>query len=389
MKKDNLLYVFASQREYSYVNNNLMTVGAVGAETGENFRKIFPNMILVGRLGKNNQAKQKVSVKESHLMELDLKSPKILLNFFLVSYRIFKLLKKVDFVIVRAGGLGTLVGLISIMMRKPTGVEVGGCVFNSLWNYGNILGKIFAYPSYFLRCFLLFKADKVQMVTQEYLQKRYIFKSKIKNCVGISNVAIENKPKYFLEERIRKAFNNKIILGSIGSFSGTFKGHEKAVETCKILIDRGFDAELRILGAGDKTALRKEIEERNLHHAVKLYDPVKPGSEVEDWLSKIDIYCQFSRREGVSRALIEAMNLSIPIVATDAGGTYELVDKRSIFPVDNCNKASEIIQQLVKDKIFFNEMCTYSFYKAREFEKTKLDKKRNDFWYDFGRVTKK
>ena len=379
--------LFASQREYFHSQDGLFTVGPIGAETGENFRSIFPEMILVGRLGKQRNAKQAVPAKNFYLMELNLRSPKILFNFFIISYRIFNILKNIDGVIVRAGGLGTLVAFISIMMRKPTGIEVGGCVFNSLWNYGNIFGKIFAYPSFFLRRFLLSRADKVQMVTQEYLQKRYIHTSKIKECIGISNVSIRNKHKSVLVERKKKnPFHNGVVLGSIGSFNGSFKGHDIAVETCKILNNKGIKTELRILGAGDKMNLLKKIHSENMSEKVILFDPLSPGAEVEDWLDKIDIYCQFSRREGVSRALIEAMNLAIPVVASNAGGTYELVDKRSIFPINDAFRASQIIENLILDKNFFIKICEHSFYKAKEFDLKKLNEKRYKFWHDFGRV---
>ena len=94
-----------------------------------------------------------------------------------------------------------------------------------------------------------------------------------------------------------------------------------------------------------------------LEDKVKLFDPVKPGKEVDKWLSNIDIYCQFSRREGISRALIEAMNLGLPVVASNAGGTYELVDARSIFEI-NDTKAATVTEKLINDDNFYSEMCT-------------------------------
>ena len=41
--------VFASQREYEIHDGELMTIGPIGAETGENYRTLFPTMKIIGR----------------------------------------------------------------------------------------------------------------------------------------------------------------------------------------------------------------------------------------------------------------------------------------------------------------------------------------------------
>ena len=143
-----------------------------------------------------------------------------------------------DAVLARAGGLGTLVAITGIIFRKPVGIEVGGCVFNSLRNYGNFLGKN-SCSSYVLRCFFFRMADRVQVVTQSYLQKRYFINTNKVKCIGISNVDIERHDISILQERMgRDLMSKQIVLGSIGSFNGTFKGHDLAITALTQLLKR-------------------------------------------------------------------------------------------------------------------------------------------------------
>ena len=376
--------LFASQREYELNNGALMTTGPIGAETGENYRNLFPAMTIIGRKKNKSDATVKVPYDSYHLIKLNLKSPSIFFDYFIAIVKIFRIVGSADGVIVRAGGLGTLVAIIAIIRLRPVGVEVGGCVFNSLWHYGNILGKIAAPFSYVLRCFILRLADRVQMVTQDYLQNRYFVKLDNKKCIGISNVAISRPDSSILENRIDRNFHNrKVILGTIGSLNGTFKGHDSAIKACYLLHKKGYSVELRILGAGDKKDLVSYVNSMDIVDQVFFYDPVKPGKEVENWLSDIDIYCQFSRREGISRALIEAMNLATPVVASKAGGTYEIVNNKSLFEIDDIKSACNIIEKLINDRDFYSSMCTFSYENTQQFEKDYLSKKRADFWKNF------
>lgn len=384
MNNPDLKILFASQREYFRDKNCIKTVGPIGAETGQNYINLFPSMVLIGRLSKKNTSSTVVSHADAHLIEFNLRSPKIIFNYFFAVYKIIKIIKEVDGVIVRAGGLGTLVAFVSIILKKPTGIEVGGCVFNSLWNYGGLAGKLAAYPSYYFRRYILKQADRVQMVTQNYLQDRYFYKNKHYKSIGISNVQVNQKNIKVLNERLNRDLSNgNVILGSIGSFNGTFKGHDKAIECCALLNKKGMNVKLYLLGAGSRESLVEKAKVMEISEQIRFYDPLPPGKEVENWLNLIDIYCQFSRREGISRALIEAMNLGTPVVATDVGGTFELANKKTLFQADNLQHVCEIIEKYITNKIFYKEMCRYSYNKAGEYSEEKLTSKRIDFWKDF------
>jgi len=66
----------------------------------------------------------------------------------------------------------------------------------------------------------------------------------------------------------------------------------------------------------------KLIQEKNLTSRILL-----PGwtTNVRDWLSLFDIYVLYSRWEGLSLSILEAMSAGLPIIASDINGNNELV----------------------------------------------------------------
>jgi glycosyltransferase involved in cell wall biosynthesis len=83
--------------------------------------------------------------------------------------------------------------------------------------------------------------------------------------------------------------------------------------------------QLRLLIAGDgslRGKLLDQIERLNLHDACRL---VGHTSDVSGLHHAFDLFAQASTYEGTPNAVLEAMALETPVVATDAGGTMDLV----------------------------------------------------------------
>jgi glycosyltransferase involved in cell wall biosynthesis len=82
-------------------------------------------------------------------------------------------------------------------------------------------------------------------------------------------------------------------------------------------------AMLVVVGEGEeRPALEAAIRERQLSGAVRLmgYDP-----QVRGLLPGMDVYVNSSVSEGVSLTILEAMAAALPVVATQVGGTPEVV----------------------------------------------------------------
>ena len=285
-------------------------------------------------------------------------------------------LDTVDFAIVR---LPSFIGVeaVKIVKRKkiPYLVEVVGCPWDSLWNYG-LKGKLMA-PYLTLSMKAQVKsAQFVIYVTNEFLQARYPTKGESTNC---SNVEISDVPQDVLERRIKRieSNNDKLIIGTAAAVNVPYKGHQYIVEALAKLKNEGVDNfEYQMVGFGDQTRLKGIIKENNVEDRVKFLGSMT-HEQVFEWLDTIDIYAQPSRQEGLPRALIEAMSRGVPSIGAHTGGIPELIIPERVF--SNTNKNIDEICKLLKgfSKEVMLKDANRNFYEAKKYSIEIITEKRN------------
>ena len=111
------------------------------------------------------------------------------------------------------------------------------------------------------------------------------------------------------------------------------KGFVYLLEAVKRIKEEHPEVFLIILGEGEKRGeLEQKIESDNLKESVFL-----PGNKdnVRDYLNAADIFVSSSLWEGLPTVILEAMACGLPVVATNVGGTAEIVeDGRQGFLID-------------------------------------------------------
>ena len=116
----------------------------------------------------------------------------------------------------------------------------------------------------------------------------------------------------------------RFLLGAAGRLSPE-KGFDLLIDTVKIIRDRAFPVGLVIFGEGFlREALETQVRSLDLQNDVQL-----PGftDELDMYLSHFDIFVQSSHTEGLPNVLLESMAARTPVVATNVGGTSEVVDE--------------------------------------------------------------
>lgn len=128
------------------------------------------------------------------------------------------------------------------------------------------------------------------------------------------------------------------------------KGHIYLIEAARILRERGYD-KLRVLIIGTgamEQMLREKTREYGLENCVLF-----PGfvNDVAPYIQVMDVIanCSFGT-EATSMALIEAMSLAKPAVATDYGGNAFIIENGKngyIVPQKSASNLAEAIQKLM------------------------------------------
>ncbi|MEW6388194.1 MAG: glycosyltransferase family 4 protein [Thermodesulfobacteriota bacterium] len=113
------------------------------------------------------------------------------------------------------------------------------------------------------------------------------------------------------------------IIGSVAVLR-SWKGHLYLLEAIKDLINRSQPVYLLLVGEGPyRPVIEERIQELSLGERVRL---VGHQEEVAAWLALMDAFVLSSyAHEGVSQALLQALAMEKPVVATRIGGTPEVV----------------------------------------------------------------
>lgn len=294
------------------------------------------------------------------------------------------LIKEHDGVIIRLPSeYGLLTAEIANRLNSKWAIEVVGCAWDSLWNYGGLKPKLYA-PIIFTKMKnVVKKSDNVLYVTKQFLQNKYPVSVKSKTT-NVSNVELPDIDNNILASRFRRIEDNKkLVFGTIGSLKTRYKGVHIAIEALSMICNSFDNFEYHVLGAGDSNEYKLLAEKLGIGDKV-CFDGILPsGDPILEWLDNIDIYLQPSLTEGLPRALLEAMSRGCSAVGSTAGGIPELLVDQMLFDPKKPNDFSKIILKLVNSKELMKEESTRNFETAKQYQKSLLDKRRQDFWSNF------
>ena len=153
------------------------------------------------------------------------------------------------------------------------------------------------------------------------------------------------------------------------------KNHKLLIDAFKDVIKQCPDAQLYIYGEGAcETELRSTISDLNMQEQVFLKGRTNDMAEA---LSKADIYVMSSDYEGLPNALMEAMAIGIPSVATDCpcGGPKLLFEDEKngcLISVGNKKELTEKIVQLLQDDELKKNYSSNAKIKAEQFKNEKI-----------------
>lgn len=139
------------------------------------------------------------------------------------------------------------------------------------------------------------------------------------------------------------------IIGTVSRLDPV-KGVDDLVRASHMLRERGLAVTTLILGYGPEApTLRRMVAELGLQDAVRF---AQPGTPPRAALACLDIFVLASRFEGLPNAVLEAMAMAKPVVATAVGGTPEAVEDGvtgSLVPPDRPDLLAEAIGRFLAD----------------------------------------
>lgn len=299
--------------------------------------------------------------------------------------RLFQAIKDCDGIIARLpSNIGSMAIKIGIELGKPCAAEVVGHAWDAYWNYGTLIGKIYAPIATWRTKRDVQQPSHVIYVTKEFLQKKYPAQGHAKVAFA-SNVELDITPQNILDQRILKIdeASSPIKIGLIGTLQAAYKGVDTALKALKLIRHKLPPFEFHILGGGDARPWMQIAQRLGLEEQTYFDGVLETREKVNSWLDGIDLYIQPSKTEGLPRALIEAMSRGCPAIASTAGGIPELLPKSCLHHPKDEKELATLIYEGITNKDWQLEQAKSNFKRAKEYSKEQLEQRRNEFWKSF------
>lgn len=141
----------------------------------------------------------------------------------------------------------------------------------------------------------------------------------------------------------------EIKLVSVGTLNAQ-KGMQYLIQAMPKVLKEFPDVNLEIVGSGPyKNHLEKLVKKLKLNKNVKFAGFLP---DIPKHLAKFDIYIQPSLSESFGLAIVQAMGVGMPVVATETGGIPEVVTMGKtgiLVPPQSPKSLSEAILELIRD----------------------------------------
>lgn len=167
----------------------------------------------------------------------------------------------------------------------------------------------------------------------------------------------------------------------IGRMDRPFKGVDLAIRALDELRSRGYDARLTVAGGGALLGSYKALaEELGQAGAIRFLGEESDRERLMQELHAADLFVLPTRREGLPRALLEAMAVGLPAIATRVAGIPELLDESDLIEPEDVEGLAQKIVEFASSRRARIEASARNRSRARDFEASKLRALREAFY---------
>jgi glycosyltransferase involved in cell wall biosynthesis len=169
----------------------------------------------------------------------------------------------------------------------------------------------------------------------------------IYNGVDIKKLNKINKPPNIIKKEINIPVN-KTIIGIVANFNPQ-KDYKNFVQAARLILKKRDDVHFVSVGIGPEFNTIIELTKKLRINDRFTFLGIR--SDIPNLLTIMDIFTLSSTREGFSNAILEAMAVGLPVVATDVGGNAEAVidgETGFIVPPQNPEKLAFALLQLIE-----------------------------------------
>ncbi|MET0067935.1 MAG: glycosyltransferase family 4 protein [Candidatus Thiodiazotropha sp.] len=172
--------------------------------------------------------------------------------------------------------------------------------------------------------------DRVIAVSDSVAHKIYASRLRNNSIVTVHNTLDTKGYRIHHDNGLRSRYAippQVPIIAKIGRLSPE-KRQINLIRSIKRLVDAGYELRLLLIGVGpDEAELKALVAELGLQEIVLFTGFIR---EMQPVYSEVDLVVQASSTEGLPNVVLEAMLMRVPVIATDVGGTAEVINDESV-----------------------------------------------------------
>ncbi len=220
-------------------------------------------------------------------------------------------------------------------------------------------------------------ATAAAFVTQGVLQRRYPLLS-VDRMFAVSDVVLPS-PHQPAPARARGGGTPWRVV-FVGSLEQLYKGPDILLQAFAACRRRGLAGTLRLIGDGRQRNFLMELASRlGIGDYVEFTGNLPAGDPVHRELRAADLFVLPSRTEGLPRALIEAMSLGLPCLATRVGGIPELLHAEDLLAPGDVVSLSREMEVVLSDSRRRARMRERNLRRSGDFTEAVLGPRRRAF----------
>ena len=148
------------------------------------------------------------------------------------------------------------------------------------------------------------------------------------------------------------------------------KNHEMLIEIAALLVHKYqyYEFEFQLIGEGNTDNLKEKINQRDLNQFFSFTGELD-RKDVLKKLSEAKVAILTSFKEGLPRAIIEALILKTPCIGTDVVGTNEVIEHEKngfLIPLSGAELGAKHIIELLTNNLLWKEMSDFAHKNAIE-----------------------
>ena len=290
--------------------------------------------------------------------------------------RAYTVVKSNSHFLLRSGNISNLLFIYIMLRRLPYIREFPGDIRKGVSGYsgGTLVGRFLATV---LDCFARFQARYSRANSFVSESTKMLYESSRPSYVFSSFDLSEASQAKCLYE-----FNGALTLVALGRLEKE-KGHADLLLAVAGLVNSGVDVSLLLIGDGsEREYLTRLAADNNID--CRFVGAVTDRKKMYSLLVHSDIFVLPSHTEGMPRALLEAMAVGLPCIATAVGGVPEVLPAECLVPPYSPEDISSLILVLLEDEHLRERFGRRNVELVREMFDPSMSRARQiEFW---GRV---